>query len=48
MALLGAFVFHLPIYWVYPLVLIEELVKLLLGLTRVFSQRWINQLTTPA
>ena len=48
LALLGAFVFRLPIYWVYPMVLAEELVKVILGLYRVFSGRWINQLTSPA
>jgi putative MATE family efflux protein len=47
-ALLGAFVFRLPIYWVYPLVMIEEVVKLFLGLKRVTSGRWINQLTESA
>ena len=43
LALLGAFVLHLPVYLVVLLVLIgDELMKFLLGLFRFRSQRWIN------
>jgi Na+-driven multidrug efflux pump len=45
-ALTGAFVFHLPVYYVYLLVLIEELVKLILVFRRYLSRKWINDLTT--
>jgi len=45
LAAVGAFVFHLPIYWVYTLVMGDELVKLIIGYTRVFSKKWINDLT---
>jgi putative MATE family efflux protein len=45
LAAVGAFVFHLPIYWVYTLVMGDELVKLIVGYTRVFSKKWINDLT---
>ena len=52
LAFIGALVFHLPVYWVYLLVLSDELVKMLIGLRRVFSRRWINNLvlgiTSPA
>jgi putative MATE family efflux protein len=44
LALLGSFVFHLPVYWVYLLVLSDEVIKALIGLRRVFSKRWINNL----
>jgi putative MATE family efflux protein len=44
LALLGSFVFHLPVYWVYLLVLSDEVIKFLIGLRRVFSRRWINNL----
>ncbi len=45
LAAVGAFVFHLPIYWVYTLVMGDELVKLIIGYSRVFSKKWINDLT---
>lgn len=48
MALIGAFVLGLPIHWVYLMVLADEVVKLVLGLIRYFSQRWINFLAAPA
>jgi putative MATE family efflux protein len=41
----GAFVFHLPVYLVYALTYSEEVVKLLFGLRRYFSKKWINDLT---
>ncbi|MBN2550477.1 MAG: MATE family efflux transporter [Anaerolineales bacterium] len=44
MAFLGAFVFHLPVYWVYLMVLSEELTKCVLGLWRVYSKKWIHNL----
>ena len=45
LAFLGAFVFHLPVYWVYLLVMSEELVKWILGLYRFFTRKWIHNLT---
>ncbi len=47
-ALLGAFVFHLPIYWVYLMIVSEELVRLGFGLWRFRSGKWIHNLTQPA
>lgn len=44
-ALLAAFVFKLEIYWVYLLVMSEELVKLLIGYWRYRSRRWMHDLT---
>ncbi|PWB52070.1 MAG: MATE family efflux transporter [Anaerolineales bacterium] len=44
LAFLGAFVFHLPVYWVYLLVMTEELTKWCLGLYRFFSRKWIHNL----
>ena len=41
----GAFLFHLPVYFVYALTLTEEITKLTLGLKRFFSKKWINDLT---
>jgi len=41
----GAFLFGLPIHFVYALTLSEEAVKLTAGLWRYFSKRWINDLT---
>ena len=48
MAFIGAYVFGLPVYWVYLMVLADEAVKLIFGLYRFFSQRWINYLVAPA
>ena len=48
LALLGTFVLKLPVHWVYLMVLTDEAVKLLLGLKRFFSQRWIHTLAAPA
>lgn len=44
LAFMGAFIFHLPVYWVYLLVMSEELVKWLFGLYRFFSRKWIHNL----
>jgi Na+-driven multidrug efflux pump len=44
LALLGGFVFHLPVYYVYLLALSDEAVKAVIGMRRVFSRRWINNL----
>jgi putative MATE family efflux protein len=44
MALLGAFVLHLPVYWVAAMVMTEEVVKLIGGLYRFLSRKWINNL----
>jgi hypothetical protein len=41
---LGAFVFHLPVYWVAVCVMSEEVTKWFLGVTRYRSRRWINNL----
>ena len=48
MALIGAFVLGLPVHMVYLMVLADEGFKLILGLYRFFSQRWINYLAAPA
>jgi Na+-driven multidrug efflux pump len=45
MAFLGAFIFHLPVYLVYLMALSEEVFKCFIGLKRMFSRRWINNLT---
>ncbi len=48
LALLGGLVFHLPVYYVYLMVMSEELVKLVIGIWRFSSRRWINNLVRPA
>lgn len=42
MALLGAFVLHLPVYWVVLMVMSDEIVKFVIGTLRVRSGRWIH------
>jgi putative MATE family efflux protein len=44
LAFLGAFVFHLPVYWVYLLVMSEEITKWCLGAYRFFTRKWIHNL----
>ncbi len=44
-ALIGGFVLHWPVYYVYALVLSEEIVKLCIVLPRFFSRKWIHNLT---
>lgn len=45
LGLLSAFVFHLPIYWVYFVLSLEEVIRLLISLV-VFKKRiWMNNLT---
>jgi putative MATE family efflux protein len=41
---LGAFVFHLPVYWVAVCVMSEEVTKWILGIRRYLSRKWINNL----
>jgi Na+-driven multidrug efflux pump len=45
MAVLGGLILHLPVYWVYLMVMSEELTKCILGLRRYFSRQWIHDLT---
>lgn len=42
---LAAFVFHLPVQWVFCAVLTEHLVKNVVGARRFLSKRWIRNLT---
>jgi Na+-driven multidrug efflux pump len=42
---LAAFVFHLPVQWVFCAVLTEHLVKNVIGARRFLSKRWIRNLT---
>ncbi|MCC6569003.1 MAG: MATE family efflux transporter [Anaerolineales bacterium] len=43
-ALIGGFVLHLPVYYVYALVLIEEVVKAIVITWRYLSRKWIHDL----
>ncbi len=44
MALVGAFVFHLPVYWVFAMVVADDVTKAIGGLYRFLSRKWINNL----
>ena len=44
-AFLGGLVWKLPIYTVYALTMIEELCKVLIGIHRIVSRKWIHNLT---
>jgi putative MATE family efflux protein len=45
LAFLGGLVWHLPVYYVYALVFMEEIFKFIFGLPRILSKKWINNLT---
>jgi putative MATE family efflux protein len=47
-ALIGGFVLHLPVYWVYAMVLLEEIVKAIIIFKRFLSRRWIHDLVNVA
>jgi putative MATE family efflux protein len=47
LALVGVFVLHLPVYWVYLLVQAEELGKFFFDIKRFLSKKWINNLVQP-
>ena len=42
LAYIGGIIFKLPVYLVFLLASSEEIIKLLFGLKRVFSNKWIN------
>ncbi|MDD9303041.1 MAG: MATE family efflux transporter [Desulfobacter sp.] len=44
MAFFAAFYLDLPVYWVMALIAAEELFKLIIGLPRFFSKKWIRNL----
>jgi putative MATE family efflux protein len=46
LALIGTFVFHLPVYWVMVLVGAEEVSKMIGGLKRFFSKKWITNIVS--
>ncbi len=43
-AALGAFVFGLPVYWVYALTILDEACKVIIASWRVISKKWIRNL----
>jgi Na+-driven multidrug efflux pump len=47
-ALIGGFVLHLPVYWVYAMVLLEEAVKAIIVFRRYLSRKWIHDLVNVA
>lgn len=44
MAVLGGLVLHLPIYFVYAMILIEEIYKLVLGYVRYRQKKWLRNI----
>lgn len=44
LAILSAVVFKMPVYWVYLIIGVEEVVKSIIVIRRVNSGRWINRL----
>ena len=48
LAFLGGFYWKMPVYWVFGLVCAEELAKMLLGIFRIRSKKWIHDLASVA
>lgn len=48
LAYFTAFVLKLPVYWVYLAVMSEEIAKFILGTWRIFSKKWIHDMTLKA
>lgn len=46
MAIIAGLYFQLPVYYVYALVSLEEVFKIIFGVPRILSKKWINNLTT--
>ena len=46
MAFFAAFYLNLPVYWVMALVAIEEIYKLIVGIPRFLSRKWIRNLVS--
>ena len=44
MAVIGGLVLHLPIYFVYAMILIEEVYKLVLGYVRYKQKKWLRNI----
>lgn len=44
LALIGAFVLKLPVFWVVAMVNIEEVFKVILGLPRIISNKWAKKI----
>lgn len=44
LAFIGALYLHLPVYLVFALIAIEEVVKFLLGVYRMISNKWVHNL----
>ena len=45
LTIMGAFLFKLPVHLVYALAILEEVAKFILGLMRLKSRKWINNIT---
>lgn len=45
LGLLTAFVFHLPIYWVYFILSLEEVVRLIIGFAVFYKKKWMRNVT---
>ncbi|MFA9423862.1 MAG: MATE family efflux transporter, partial [Sedimentibacter sp.] len=45
LAFAGAMIFHLPVYLVFAIVTIEEVIKIILIIPRILSKKWIKNIT---
>lgn len=45
LAFIGAMLLKIPVYWVYAIVTIEEVIKIIVIIPRVISKKWIKNIT---
>ncbi|MDW5300303.1 MAG: MATE family efflux transporter [Sedimentibacter sp.] len=45
LAFIGALLLDMPVYWVYAIVSLEELIKVILIMPRILSKKWIKNIT---
>ena len=46
LAFIGALVLKVPVYMVFALIALEEVIKFLLGAYRMYSNKWIHNLVS--
>lgn len=45
LAFIGAMLLKIPVYWVYAIVTIEEVIKIIVIIPRIISKKWIKNIT---
>ena len=45
LAFIGALMLDIPVYWIYAIVTIEELIKIIIIIPRIINKKWIKDIT---